>query len=226
MTGQAGYEVSQDVRIDKETQRALDNMRMGQLTVDEYLAANPGATVADATAMRNQGAQDSRDIWEAIEEGTGPWAAARAGLARILSPVSSPLGPDYDFFGDTRASRNYLKLIEKLTKQALVMSRNNAVTEQLMVGNLYPNPDSLLTTPEVEADKLRQMRDAFLVVKERNLNSILGTRDAQSRADWQAANRDIDRLLWLIAVEPPDETTTGRLDHLRSYMVTDPLNRP
>ena len=219
MTGQAGYEVSQEVRIDKETRRELDNMRWGQQTVDDYLAANPDATLADATALREQGNRDSKDIWEAIDNGTGPWAALRAGLSRILSPVSSPLGPDYDFFGDTRAARNYLKLIEKLTKQALVMSRNNAVTEQEMVGKLYPSPDALLTTPEVEAEKLRDMRDAFLRIKKANLESILGTRDAQSKADWRAANRDIDRLLWLIAVEPPDETTTERLEHLRGYMV-------
>ena len=222
MSGQAGYEVSQDVRIDTETQRQIDDMRVGQADADEYRVDNPDASVADLEEIRKQGIQNSKDVWEAIDKGTGPWSTLRAGFSMLLSPVTSPLGKEYDFFADTRGARNYLKLIERLTKQALVMSRNNAVTEQEMVKQLYPSPDAWLSTPEAEAEKMRQLRDTFLVVKERNLESILGTRDVQARNDYLTANREIDRLLWLIGPEPPEETSISRQNELRSYLVTPP----
>ena len=102
-----------------------------------------------------------------------------------------------DIGKQTLDANNYMKTITVLGRSALVVNNKFPVAEMQNVAKLFPDAESFLTSPDVEARKIINLRNATLAQYRRNLKMLEeGVGDKQKEA-LLANNLEIQRLISL-----------------------------
>jgi len=96
-----------------------------------------------------------RDAYQQARKGTGFWSNIAAGLDAVLGgPLASPELSDR-LFGDITDARQFTLLTEILGRSALRLQvARPAYGETKELGTLFPNPNTLLSSPKTQANKL------------------------------------------------------------------------
>lgn len=156
------------------------------------------------------------DIPETVEDveamaklGTGPYAF----LATAIEALAGGLGADYVFgkngiFPNVAESRQTLRAIRQLGKEALLNSARGAIWEQEKINELFPDPDKIFVNPRVEAGKFDVMRKKLEQEKAYNNKAISNTATPPKMVEkLLQSNYDIDRLFAIIGTGEEEVTT-------------------
>ena len=139
------------------------------------------------------------EVLEKARDGTGFGAQAATLFmkAQGLLPPFVRLSTYTDLGKQTLDANNYMKTITVLGRSALVVNNKFPVAEMQNVAKLFPDAESFFTSPDVEARKIINLRNASIAQYRRNLNMLKeGVGDKQKEA-LLANNLEIQRLISL-----------------------------
>ena len=172
----------------------------------------------DKTLLKNLGPNFEQseintvsEVLEKARDGTGFGAQVATILmkAQGILPSFVRLSTYTDIGKQTLDANNYMKTITVLGRSALVVNNKFPVAEMQNVAKLFPDAESFLTSPDVEARKIINLRNATLAQYRRNLKMLgEGVGDKQKEA-LLANNLEIQRLISLTGGFTSGSTTGG-----------------
>ena len=157
------------------------------------------------TVLDNTVIPDARNPIEAAKEATGPWAAFTAFLDNTYGGLTGT-----DAFQNTMGNRQFLRGITVLGRSALVVNPRFPVAEMENVQALFPDPDRFWVNPVSQANQLIEMKRLASAQLLKNLQMIApgGGASSDMIPDIEANNREIERLLDILATVPMTYGTT------------------
>tara|TARA_R100000963_G_scaffold22822_1_gene15842 strand:+ start:28 stop:843 length:816 start_codon:yes stop_codon:yes gene_type:complete len=169
---------------------------------------DPNLSPDQKTEQRKTARRDA-NAWDAVMEGTGIWAQMKK-ATRAAFALGEILPEDFEgaFLGTVEAG-HYLRLIERLSKSAFILSPRFPVAEQEQVTQLFPNPNEIFTGKNDQMAKLKNLVKIMEEVKKVNLNAMRTERDITELRNFKKSNQEIDRLFHLIGAPPPEEALTS-----------------
>ena len=172
----------------------------------------------DKTLLKNLGPNfeqsEINTVSEVLEKardamGFGAKVATILMKAQGILPSFVRLSTYTDIGKQTLDANNYMKTITVLGRSALVVNNKFPVAEMQNVAKLFPDAESFLTSPDVEARKIINLRNATVAQYRRNLKMLgEGVGDKQKEA-LLANNLEIQRLISLTGGFTSGSTTGG-----------------
>lgn len=149
------------------------------------------------------------DVEAAARRGTGPYAAAAAGLDNVLGGLGIPqlFGED-GLFIDTQESRTALRTIRQLGKIALVNNPRFPVAEQRLIDDLFPDPEAIVRNPNSEARKLFVLRSTLEQYNLMDNQAIANAIDPKEVSEARERIQTRNQLLGVLPV-PPEQSAEG-----------------
>ena len=185
------FRVSADVAADVVQRNRQVNEAQAELNTPAAGAAPPPAAPGKISAAE----QATRDL------GAGLWSNALAGI----DAISGAIFDTESRFPATQANRKYLKLVRQLGKPALLNSSRGAIYEQMIIEDLFPDPDAWATGAKIEALKVPLLIQALTEERQANLKRIASdTLSSEEISERRANNTEIDSLLRKLHSGPPD----------------------
>ena len=211
------------IQVEARRQQALETLQERFGSGDQAIAANvtggtrdeegnpikAALTEEDGQALQNiltnTRIPDARNPIEAAKAGTGPWAAFTAFLDNTYGGLTGT-----DAFQDTMGNRQFLRGITVLGRSALVVNPRFPVAEMENVQALFPDPDRFWVNPVSQANQLIEMKRLASAQLLKNLQMIApgGGASSDMIPDIEANNREIERLLDILATVPMTYGTT------------------
>jgi hypothetical protein len=203
--------LSDTIAADVAASQRIQLMAGNQLEVlDNQLGiVVKGGTNENPTSISKDDATILRDAMKAARNGTGPYAAFNVFLDKTFGGA---VPAAREAFQDTQQNRQFLRGLMILGRSALVVNPRFPVAEMEKVAMLFPEPDTVFTNPETEANKLVELKNLALTQKRNNLEQLSqGIQDSKIRASVMANNFEIDRLLNML-ISVPTGATGGAVD--------------
>jgi hypothetical protein len=253
--------IGQYKKVQGRSESALANLaKMDQVLIDNLLVdgsnvitdMSPEARAEFVKLNGLEGLSDAqialkikngvRDAYQQARKGTGFWSNIAAGLDAVLGgPLASPELSNR-LFGDITDARQFTLLTEILGRSALRLQvARPAYGETKELGTLFPNPNTLLSSPKTQANKLVSLGQQLRLEKRALLEIIANPQGTEKTLITKYQNKvnEIGRLQEMLgpvigfgenptegnnaalsqeAVGPDGLTTTERLNKKRQLL--------
>ena len=160
---------------------------------------NAVKTADFSEAMSHLNSKYAINAYEAALGGTGPIAALKSGINKYIGFLGeqSPESQEREFF------RQHLRAIRFIGKVALVSNSRFPVAEMVLAADLFADPDTVFSDPEVEAQKLQTIKGITDQLYKHNLRELAsGGLTAAERAEAESSLREVELLRKLLGDIP------------------------
>ena len=138
-----------------------------QRITEEMQAAQPEAAQPAAEAT-TPGAQPERlSLESAVMEGTGPFAAIRAGVSNVIGPFV-----EGEIFEETASAKQKVRTFNQFAKSALVNNPKFPVAEQAIVQRLLPDVEAVFLDPDRARTALGELKGSLNEMHDAKLKEL------------------------------------------------------
>jgi hypothetical protein len=189
-----GFPVASSVAYDVHSKEMIKFKSKTALTeIDKTLTKNLGPNFEQSEI------NTVAEVLEKARDGTGFGTQLTTLFMKAQGILPEFIRPSeyFDVGKQTLDANNYMKTITVLGRSALVVNNKFPVAEMQNVAKLFPDAESFFTSPDVEARKIINLRNASIAQYRRNLKQLsAGVGDKQKEA-LLANNLEIQRLISL-----------------------------
>jgi hypothetical protein len=159
------FEVSNQIAYDVSKNEKIRANALQQLAEMDVLISS-AMTKATGEPLSAEEQREVIDAYEAARKGTGFWAKVLAGVDAVVGGVT---GGKVSVRIDKQDARQFVRMIRVLGRSALAASPRFAVADLQTTETLFPNEQTLLSSPKTEARKLISLKTEINNEKERIL---------------------------------------------------------